>query len=187
MHVTGAAKAIKRTPVVQYRSMSEPALLNGLKKDARDVRARMELVQRYRGQNRLQEAVSLLEQSIAVNGTEPRYRYALAHVYLGLGDAARALPVLQETLDKMTLDASYLSLTASAYSQLGKTEAAIVLFERVLKLAPTSGRDWINLGLARAATGDSMSARHAFDQALLYIHDKKLRAFVEDRRARLVP
>lgn len=83
-------------------------------------------------------------------------------------DPARALALLAEVPPTLEQDPEYYQLYALLLQQVGRTEDASALYQRLLQIDPTNGRLWLSYAVALDAMGLVEDARSAHQTANRY-------------------
>ena len=112
------------------------------------------------------DARAAFEKAVGLDPSAVPYWVNLGNARLTAGDAAAAEAAYREALrlDATSPDAA--NGLALLLVNTGRAEAAIPLLERVLAPAPAFYEAWLNLGLARQATGDLPRAADAYRRVL---------------------
>lgn len=90
-------------------------------------------------------------------GLDPS-RFALAQVYIRLGQPARALDTLKPLLEAGSTDAKAHAIAGDAYQRLGDAEKAEKAYRRAAELQPDNLRFQAAIAMARLARGDAEAA-----------------------------
>ena len=103
-------------------------------------------------------AQKMLETAVRIEPSLEEARVNLAHIYIRLGQAARALAVLEPLLKGDSAKATALSAAGEASLQLGQPALAGGYFSRAVALAPEDPRTRTALAMAQLAQGESNAA-----------------------------
>ena len=103
-------------------------------------------------------AQKMLETAVRIEPSLEDARVNLAHIYVRLGQAARALAVLEPLLKGDSAKATALSAAGEASLQLGQPALAGGYFSRAVALAPEDTRTRTALAMAQLAQGESNAA-----------------------------
>lgn len=103
-------------------------------------------------------AQKMLETAVRIEPSLEDARVNLAHIYVRLGQAARALAVLEPLLKGDSAKATALSAAGEASLQLGQPALAGGYFSRAVALAPEDTRTRTALAMAQLAQGESSAA-----------------------------
>ena len=109
-----------------------------------------------------------MERSAALTPEEPIPWIELGNAYRRAGRLAPALDAYRMAQPLMPQNLSLQNNIANLAHLLGRTQEAIAGYEALLQQDSTLVSVWVNLGVARAETGDTSAARAAWQQALRY-------------------
>jgi predicted O-linked N-acetylglucosamine transferase (SPINDLY family) len=111
-------------------------------------------------------ALELMQRSIAMNATVPRFYNNLGNAYIDVGRFEEAITTLRAAirLDPALSPAHY--NLGNAYSRLRQWDAAIAAYRRSLELRPDFPGAVMNLGTALSATGQLDAAVQLYRGAL---------------------
>ncbi|MDH5633396.1 MAG: tetratricopeptide repeat protein [Gammaproteobacteria bacterium] len=183
------AGTVVRKRVIGTESMSTDQLVQHLEKNRGDLRARLELVKRYRAQNQAGRAEQVMLAGLQIDPGSSSLLYQLGHLYVSAEKFDSAIVVLERGINSSwsdtSTDVAYMSLLAQAYFQSRRYGSALPLFERVVSLSPLSESAWISLGLTYQAIGRYPQARNAYQKVLPLLEARRddkarrLKSFVE--------
>lgn len=103
-------------------------------------------------------AQKMLETAVRVEPNLDDARVNLAYIYIRLGQAARALAVLEPLLKGASAKATALSAAGEASLQLSQPALAAGFFSRAVAVAPDDQRTRTALAMAQLAQGESSAA-----------------------------
>ncbi|WP_170285795.1 tetratricopeptide repeat protein [Propionivibrio limicola] len=141
-------------------------LLRGaLRLDASHVAARQWLVKLLLDARRLDEAVVLLQEGIALRPAQVGWAMTLARLQVERGSLADAWKTLESSLPAGGDNADYQGFAGHVLYKQGRSRDAIAHYQVATRLAPADGRWWLGLGLALEAEGKLPEARDMFLRA----------------------
>lgn len=107
-----------------------------------------------------------LKIAISLDPGEAYYKADLGGVYLSLGDAAKALPYLQEAALVILSDPELFNTLGSAFLETGDYTEAIRFLDKTLSLKPDHENARYNKGISLYKQGKFQEARKAFEALL---------------------
>jgi tetratricopeptide (TPR) repeat protein len=112
------------------------------------------------------DAEALLTRALELAPSFTPARHNLAVVLYRQNRAAEALPHLEELLTVDPADPSYLNLKAACLTLTGDYEAAIALYEAVLRKHPAQPKAWLSYGHALKTAGRAADSVAAYRRSL---------------------
>jgi MSHA biogenesis protein MshN len=144
---------------------SADAFVAALREDPRYAPARQAQAGLLIGQSRLDDALALLQEGIALTPQQPILALMLARLQAERNDLAAAADTLKLALPGATRNAEYLGFHAAILQRASRHAEASEQFGAALRLAPANSVWWMGLGISLAATGQNDAAREAFMRA----------------------
>jgi len=117
-------------------------------------------------QERLDEALSHIEQAIKLQPRNPQLRYNLGNILLALGRTGEAIENYERALAIEPDHPKANNNLAVAFQQSGDLERAIAHYREQLTVSPMDAQAHANLGTALFEQGRTDDAGEAFDRAL---------------------
>lgn len=144
---------------------SATAFLAALRDDPSYAPARQAQAGLLASQARLDEAVALLQEGLALTPQQPVLSLMLARLQADRQQLDAALDTLQAAAAQATQNPEYLGVHAAILQRAGRHADAAEKYGQALRLVPANSVWWMGLGLSLAATGHADSAREAFLRA----------------------
>lgn len=161
-------------------------LRSALSEDTGHAGARLALFGLLVEQQRLEEAQTLLEVTLARDPAQPQMASRLARLKLERGDARGAEETLDRAAAAATDNAEYRALHAAVLQRLTLHKRAAAEYQAALRLAPQAGVWWMGLGISLEADGKLPDAKEAFQRARATgALSPELAAFVDQKLKRL--
>ncbi|MDP1651503.1 MAG: tetratricopeptide repeat protein [Rhodocyclaceae bacterium] len=152
--------------VNQGRVQEGTAVLRGaLSEDTGHVGARLALFGLLVEQQRLEEAQTLLEVTLARDPAQPQMASRLARLQLERGDARGAEETLSKAAGAAADNPEYRALHAAVLQRLTFHKKAVTEYQAALRLTPQAGVWWMGLGISLEADGRLPEARDAYQRA----------------------
>lgn len=152
--------------VNQGRVQEGTAVLRGaLSEDTGHAGARLALFGLLVEQQRLEEAQTLLEVTLARDPAQPQMASQLARLKLERGDVRGAEEALGKAAGAAADNPEYRALHAAVLQRLTLHKDAVTEYQAALRLAPQAGVWWMGLGISLEADGRGAEAREAFQKA----------------------
>lgn len=152
--------------VNQGRVQEGTAVLRGaLSEDTGHAGARLALFGLLVEQQRLEEAQTLLEVTLARDPAQPQMASQLARLKLERGDVRGAAEALGKAAGAAADNPEYRALHAAVLQRLTLHKEAVTEYQAALRLAPQAGVWWMGLGISLEADGRSADAREAYQKA----------------------
>lgn len=152
--------------VNQGRVQEGTAVLRGaLSEDTGHAGARLALFGLLVEQQRLEEAQTLLEVTLARDPAQPQMAAQLARLKLERGDVRGAAEALGKAAGAAADNPEYRALHAAVLQRLTLHKDAVTEYQAALRLAPQAGVWWMGLGISLEADGRGAEAREAFLKA----------------------
>ncbi len=152
--------------VNQGRVQEGTAVLRGaLSEDTGHAGARLALFGLLVEQQRLEEAQTLLEVTLARDPAQPQMASQLARLKLERGDVRGAAEALGKAAGAAADNPEYRALHAAVLQRLTLHKDAVAEYQAALRLAPQAGVWWMGLGISLEADGRGAEAREAFQKA----------------------
>jgi Flp pilus assembly protein TadD len=117
-------------------------------------------------ENRMADAIKLLQDSVARDPERRDYRMALANLYVRDQRYDDAVKLLQELLKTEPKSADLLLRLAETQRRKGDVNAAIETFRLASQAAPADARPLLQLGLLMDGTGRRDQAKPIYEQIL---------------------
>lgn len=156
-----ANQAIAKGQLEQARQ----ALFRVLQQEPLDHGSRERLAGLLYGEERLQEARSLLEQGVALAPRYADFRLLLARVTLAMGDKSSALGYLNSLEPDVSRNLDYYATRAALAQEVGQYAAAAASYQQLSRAQPGEGRWWLGLAIAYDKQGRQLAAREAYQRA----------------------
>jgi len=136
------------------------------KANPKDARGMIGLVETMASQNRMDDAIKLLQDSIARQSERRDFRLALANLYVRDLRYDDAVNILQSLLKTEPKSADLLLRLAETQRRKGDVNAAIETFRLASQAAPADPRPLLQLGLLMDGTGRRDQAKPIYEQIL---------------------
>lgn len=136
-----------------------------LKQDAHYSAARQLQVRLLLEARRVEEAMALLQEGLAIEPAQLNWAMTLARLQMERGEVAAAWKTLAHSLPAADRNADYQGFAGHVLQKLGRNKDSIARYQAATQLAPADGRWWLGLGLGHEAEGRSAEAREAFLRA----------------------
>ena len=136
------------------------------KANPKDSRGLIGLIETMASQNRMADAIKLLQDSVARDPERRDYRMALANLYVRDQRYDDAVKLLQELLKTDPKSADLLLRLAETQRRKGDVNAAIETFRLASQAAPADARPLLQLGLLMDGTGRRDQAKPIYEQIL---------------------
>jgi MSHA biogenesis protein MshN len=133
--------------------------------DPRHEAARQTLVALLLEAKRVDEAVPVLQQGLALNAQNTEFAMLLARIMVERNDVPGALSLLQKHAAPQDRSPESHAFAAALYQRLDRHAEAIERYQAALRLAPSAGIWWLGLGISHQAAGQPKEAREAFTRA----------------------
>jgi len=135
---------------------------------------------------RLEDAESVLDESLGVNPRQPKQAMILARLQVERGDLNLAIRTLEGTIAYAGSDSSYLSFMAAVLQRAERHQQAAVQYRKALALMPRNAVWLMGLGISLRALGETEQAQQAFGSAAsIGTLNPDLQAFVEQQYGEL--
>ncbi|MBC7957900.1 MAG: tetratricopeptide repeat protein, partial [Cytophagales bacterium] len=144
---------------------SADAFMAALREDSRYAPARQAQAGLLIGQSRLDEALALLKEGIALTPQQPTLALMLARLQAEHHDLAAAADTLKAASANATNNAEYRGFYAAILQRASRHTEATEQFSAALRLAPANSVWWMGLGISLAANDQADAAREAFTRA----------------------
>lgn len=141
------------------------SLRGALEIDPRHGPARQTLVALLLEARRVDEAVPILQQGLALNAQNTEFAMLLARIMVERNDIPGALSLLEKHAAPQDRSPEFHAFTAALYQRLDRHAEAIERYQTALRLAPSPGIWWVGLGISRQAAGQPKEALEAFTRA----------------------
>jgi len=141
------------------------SLRGALEIDPRHEAARQTLVALLLEARRVDEAVPVLQQGLALNAQNTEFAMLLARIMVERNDVPGALSLLQKHAAPQDRSPEFHAFAAALYQRLDRHAEAIERYQAALRLAPSPGIWWVGLGISRQAAGQPKEALEAFTRA----------------------
>ena len=173
--------------VNQGRVQEGTAVLRGaLSEDTGHAGARLALFGLLVEQQRLEEAQTLLEVTLARDPAQPQMASQLARLKLERGDVRGAAEALGKAAGAAADNPEYRALHAAVLQRLTLHKDAVTEYQAALRLAPQAGVWWMGLGISLEADGRGAEAREAYQRARASgVLSAELDRFVEQKLRQL--
>jgi tetratricopeptide (TPR) repeat protein len=136
------------------------------KTNPKDSRGLIGLIETMASQNRMPEAIKLLQDAVAREPERRDFRLALANLYVRDQHYDDAVKLLQELLKTDPKSADLLLRLAETQRRKGDVNAAIETFHLASQAAPADPRPLLQLGLLLDGTGRRDQAKPIYEQIL---------------------
>jgi superkiller protein 3 len=124
------------------------------------------LARMYHSLHRNSEAMTLYRRAMRIDSTDVESYFGIAELYEENGDKKVAADFYNRAVDKNPDDPRAYSRAARANMLIGKYDVAMELLNEVLQLQPQDADAYNALGEAYRATGDTLQAEKAFEDAI---------------------
>jgi MSHA biogenesis protein MshN len=114
---------------------------------------------------RIDEAVAVLKDGLALNPSNSAFAMLLARAMVERNDVRGALVLLQQYAAQNEASPEYHAFTAALYQRLERHGDAVAEYQVALKLAPNAGAWWLGLGISQQALNRPKDAVEAFQRA----------------------
>ena len=162
-------------------SEAEEQLIGALQADSSHVPARQAYVALLLDHQRVEEALRLLREAVAVNPSQPTFSLALARIHAEHRDYKSALDVMDKS-GASAEAADFQALRGAVLQRLGRHAEAVSAYRKAVEAAPQTGGTWTGLAISLEAIGRSTEASQAYQRALLAGPiAKELRDYAEAR------
>ena len=141
------------------------SLRGALEIDPRHETARQTLVALLIEARRVDEAVPVLQQGLALNAQKSEFAMLLARIMVERNDVPGALSLLQKHAAPQDRSPEFHAFAAALYQRLDRHAEAIERYQAALRLAPSAGIWWLGLGISHQAAGQPKDALAAFTRA----------------------
>jgi MSHA biogenesis protein MshN len=141
------------------------SLRGALDIDPRHEAARQTLVALLLEARRVDEAVPVLQQGLALNAQNSEFAMLLARIMVERNDVPGALSLLQKHSAPQDRSPEFHAFAGALYQRLDRHAEAIERYQAALRLAPSAGIWWLGLGISHQAAGQPKEAREAFTRA----------------------
>jgi tetratricopeptide (TPR) repeat protein len=128
-------------------------------------------VARLAAQNRVDDAVTLLENIASENDESAGAQLSVIQGRLAAGNEAGALEYARDLVERYPDALIWRFALATTQSAVGQYEEAIESYRLILEQLPQNERAWVDLVRALNATGDIEGAQAALEQALQAVPD----------------
>lgn len=115
--------------------------------------------------NRLAEAHTLLAAGLELAPQQATLAKLDGRLLIEQGQLPQARVVLERAAPPVSADPEYYSLLGALYQRLGLYAQAAQSYRSIVETDPRNGVWWMGLGMALEATGDTNSARVAYEHA----------------------
>ncbi|MEO8154488.1 MAG: tetratricopeptide repeat protein [Rhizobacter sp.] len=144
---------------------SADAFMAALREDPRYAPARQAQAGLLIGQSRFDEALTLLQEGVALTPQQPMLALMLARLQAERQDLSTAADTLKAAAAHATNNAEYLGFYAAILQRANRHAEAAEQFSTALRLSPANSVWWMGLGISLAAGGQPDAAREAFMRA----------------------
>lgn len=128
--------------------------------------ARQLLLRQLVEQGANDQARGILRDGLLIHPAQISWISLLARLELERGDMPAARQVIDRAMPLAGGNADFLSLAAAIAMRQGKSGEAAEFYRNALRQKSSEGRNWVGLGLALEAEGNSTEAKEAFRRAL---------------------
>lgn len=142
------------------------SLYAALKQDPTHAQVRQSLLRQLLGQQKLEEAMTVLHEGLEIQPAQVGWAMSLARLQLERGDIAAADSTLARSQGYAEANADYAGFQGHLKSRLGEHRQAAVHYLRATRLSPAEGRWWFGLGVALEADERIADGKAALRQAL---------------------
>ena len=160
---------------------AEDALGGLIASDPLDERARQALAALLLDQRRLEEAVLVLRQGIALNPAQTQFAVVLARILAERRDYGGALDVLTRARPA-TKNAEFSSLLAAVLQRLSRHREAVEAYRAALDASPGNAGAWMGLAISLESLQERGDALEAYRRALTSASlSPELRSYAEQK------
>ncbi len=145
---------------------AEPLLKQAMTHNPENRQVRELLVTLLMQDDRNEEAITLLEQSMHRSPDYTPYILLRARLFAALAEIAKGVRLLEIHQPERENETEYLTLLGALYQQQRNYRKALNLYRRLVKLQPGSGRVWAGLALSLDALGEGQAALQAYQRTL---------------------
>jgi MSHA biogenesis protein MshN len=160
---------------------TEDALGGLIASNPLDERARQALVALLLDQRRLEEAVLVLRQGIALNPAQTQFALVLARILAERRDYGAALEVLTRA-QPAAKNAEFSNLLAAVLQRLARHREAVEAYRAALDAAPGNAGAWMGLAISLESLQERGNALEAYRRALTSASlSPELRAYADQK------
>ena len=145
---------------------SEQIFSDLYKANPKDLRGLIGVIETMASEDKMAQAVKLLEDSVASQPERRDFRLALANMYVRDQRYDAAIGILQELLKSDPKSADLLIRLAETQRRKGDINAAVDTFRLACQAAPSDTRPLLQLGLLLEGTGRREQAKPIYEQIL---------------------
>lgn len=135
-------------------------------KNQNDAQAALNFARNLRAMGEKQQAMSVLQQAVALNGRNRELLSEYGRVALDLDQITVAQKVLEPLDDPTAPDWRVISARGTVFAKQGQYREAIALYERAQQASPDQPSVLNNLGLAHIMNGDAQKAETVLRRAV---------------------
>lgn len=148
------------------RATARAELNNALARDGAHTGARQALAMIHLREGRPARAGEVLTDGFDRGARTSTLVSLYARSWLERGEAARAVAIMEEGRETVSVDADYLAMLAALYQQQGRYADAASAYQGALKRQADVAEWWAGFGIALDNSGDGQRARQAYKRAL---------------------
>jgi hypothetical protein len=116
---------------------------------------------------KMPESLIALRRVMEISPNDPRPYVRTAELLIAHGQVDAAIALVAPALSRMPNDPSMLNTLATLYAGKARFDIAIRLLSNAVQLSANDPLSWLNLGVAREASGDRARAVEAYERSLV--------------------
>jgi Flp pilus assembly protein TadD len=125
------------------------------------------LAEAFRKAGKAQESLAAVRRVIEISPNDPHAYVLAAELFMSRGDVDAAIGLVAPALSRMPNDSSLLNTLATLYAGTARFDIALRLLSTAVQVSGSDPLSWLNMGVAREATGDRAGAIAAYQRSLV--------------------